>query len=48
MPSLDWIGKKAVINYHMEAPFHLLRFNAELSAGEPERGRAGTCWLYVD
>jgi adenine-specific DNA-methyltransferase len=38
MPSLDWIGKKAVVNHHMEVPFHLLRCNGELSAGEPESG----------
>ena len=38
MPSLDWIGKKAVVNHHKEVPFHLLRCNAELSAGEPESG----------
>ena len=25
MPTLDWIGKKAVLNHHNEAPFHLLR-----------------------
>jgi site-specific DNA-methyltransferase (adenine-specific)/adenine-specific DNA-methyltransferase len=24
MPSLDWIGKKAVVNHHKEVPFHLL------------------------
>ncbi|UWX57561.1 site-specific DNA-methyltransferase [Chlorobaculum sp. MV4-Y] len=33
-----WAGKKAVVNYHKEVPFHLLRCNAELSAGEPESG----------
>ena len=36
MPSLDWIGKKAVVNHHKEVPFHLLRCNGSLSAGEPE------------
>jgi superfamily II DNA or RNA helicase len=25
MPTLDWIGKKAVLNHHNEVPFHLLR-----------------------
>ena len=24
MPTLDWIGKKAVINHDKQAPFHLL------------------------
>lgn len=34
MPTLDWIGKKAVLNHHNEVPFHLLRCNPELSVGE--------------
>lgn len=34
MPTLDWIGKKAVLNHHNEVPFHLLRCNVELSVGE--------------
>ena len=25
MPTLDWIGKKAVVNHHNEVPFHLLK-----------------------
>ena len=29
MPSLDWIGKKAVVNHHKQVPFHLLRQNME-------------------
>ena len=36
MPSLDWIGKKAVVNHHNHVPFHLLRRNNKLSAGDPE------------
>ena len=36
MPSLDWIGKKAVVNHHKQVPFHLLRQNNELSAGDPD------------
>ena len=36
MPSLDWIGKKAVVNHHKQVPFHLLRQNMELSAGDPD------------
>lgn len=35
MPTLDWIGKEKVINYHQEVPFHILNkrytFNAEES-----------------
>lgn len=38
MPSLDWIGKKAVLNHHKEVPFHLLRCDPDLSVGEPESG----------
>lgn len=38
MPKLDWIGKKAVVNHHREVPFHLLRENPDLSAGDPGSG----------
>lgn len=38
MPSLDWIGKKAVVDHHKQVPFHLLRCNDELSVGEPGSG----------
>ena len=38
MPTLDWIGKKAVINHHNEVPFHLLREEKALSEGEPGSG----------
>ncbi len=34
MPTLDWIGKKAVLNHHNEVPFHLLRCDPGLSVGE--------------
>jgi len=34
MPSLDWIGKKAVIRHHKEVPFRLLEPMPELSCGE--------------
>ncbi len=34
MPTLDWIGKKAVVGHHREVPFHLLKSNEELSVGE--------------
>jgi len=36
MPLLDWIGKKAIVNHHKQVPFHLLRQNMELSAGDPD------------
>lgn len=38
MPTLNWIGKKAVLNHHKEAPFHLLKCDPDLSVGEPESG----------
>jgi len=38
MPTLDWIGKKAVLNHHNEVPFHLLKEVPELSVGEPGSG----------
>jgi hypothetical protein len=33
MPTLDWIGKKAVVNHHRTVPFRLLKAHADLSAG---------------
>jgi len=27
MPTLNWIGKKAVENHHRQAPFHLLNWS---------------------
>lgn len=38
MPTLDWIGKKAVVNHHNEVPFHLLKEAPDLSFGDPEAG----------
>ncbi len=38
MPTLDWIGKKAVVEHHKQVPFHLLRGNDALSVGEPGSG----------
>ncbi len=38
MPTLDWIGKKAVVKHHMEVPYRLLRSENGLSAGEPGGG----------
>lgn len=38
MPTLDWIGKKAVENHHNEIPFRLLKCDKNLSVGEPESG----------
>ena len=38
MPTLDWIGKKAVLNHHNEVPFPLLKEEPDLSVGEPGSG----------
>ncbi len=38
MPTLDWIGKKAVVNHHKEVPFHLLKCDPGLSVGDTESG----------
>ncbi len=36
MPTLDWIGKRAVLQHHRQIPFRLLRANKSLSAGDPD------------
>lgn len=38
MPTLDWIGKAAVVNHHRKVPYHLLRCDRKLSAGDPDSG----------
>ncbi len=38
MPTLDWIGKPAVINHHREVPYRLLHCDSELSVGDPDSG----------
>lgn len=38
MPTLDWIGKKAVVDHHRHVPFHVLREDPELSVGDPNAG----------
>lgn len=38
MPTLDWIGKKAVVNHHREVPYRLIHCDGELSAGDPDEG----------
>lgn len=35
MPSLNWIGKEAVVNHHHTVPFHLLRDLPDLACGDP-------------
>jgi hypothetical protein len=38
MPSLDWIGKRAVLNHHRQVPYHLLALDPEHSVGDPASG----------
>jgi len=38
MPTLDWIGKKAVLTHHREVPYRLLKCDASLSVGDPGSG----------
>jgi hypothetical protein len=38
MPTLDWIGKQAVVNHHNEVPFRLLNCREEYSAGDADSG----------
>ena len=38
MPTLDWIGKKAVVNHHREVPYRLIHCDNELSVGDPDTG----------
>jgi adenine specific DNA methylase Mod len=38
MPTLEWVGKKSVINHHRKVPYHLLRCESKLSVGDPDTG----------
>jgi DNA modification methylase len=38
MPTLNWIGKDAVVNHHHHVPFHLLKDVPELACGDPGSG----------
>jgi adenine-specific DNA-methyltransferase len=38
MPTLNWIGKEAVVKHHKEVPFRLLESVPELSCGSPDSG----------
>src|SRR5690554_5435102 len=38
MPTLNWIGKEAVVKHHKEVPFRLLEPVPERSCGEVESG----------
>lgn len=38
MPTLDWIGKKSVVNHHREVPYRLLNCDKSKSVGDPDAG----------
>lgn len=38
MPTLNWIGKEAVVKHHKEVPFRLLEPVSELSCGDADSG----------
>ena len=38
MPTLNWIGKDAVVKHHQEVPFRLLEPDAALSCGAADSG----------
>jgi site-specific DNA-methyltransferase (adenine-specific)/adenine-specific DNA-methyltransferase len=38
MPTLNWIGKDAVVNHHQSVPYRLLRDVPELGVGDPGTG----------
>ena len=38
MPTLNWIGKDAVVTHHQQVPFHLLKDVPDLACGEPGDG----------
>lgn len=39
MPTLNWIGKEAVVKYHKDVPYRLLEPVAKLSLPSPVNGR---------
>jgi len=38
MPTLNWIGKEAVVNHHLQVPFRLLKDVPSLACGKPGDG----------
>ena len=38
MPTLNWIGKEAVVNYHQQVAFRMLKDVPELACGQPGSG----------
>ncbi len=41
MPTLNWIGKEAVVKHHKDVPFRLLEPVPELSLPSPASGGKG-------
>ncbi len=38
MPTLDWIGKKAVVNHQRDVPYRLIHCDKDKSVGDPDAG----------
>lgn len=38
MPTLDWIGKKAVVNHHRDVPYRLIHCDKDKSVADPDAG----------
>ena len=38
MPTLDWIGKNAVVGHHKDMPYRLIKCDKDFSAGEAGEG----------
>jgi hypothetical protein len=36
MPTLNWIGKEAVVDHHLRVPTRLLECDRKLSVGDPD------------
>jgi hypothetical protein len=36
MPTLNWIGKDAVVDHHKQVPFRLLKCNDKLSVSDDD------------
>ena len=48
MPTLNWIGKEAVVKHHKEVPFHLLEPVPELSCCENQGRDSGNLIVQGD
>ena len=48
MPTLNWIGKDAVVKHHKDVPFRLLEPDAALSCGQGDGGDSGNLIVQGD